>query len=132
EYTAHNVEFRRALSLAIEREEINETFFLGVGTPASLCPANTPPYFNSDRWDEEWAAFDPEQANQILDEIGLDQRDGEGYRLLPSGERLVLRLDAVSGSFLDYPGIGERISQMWREYIGIDLVVNPVERSLWV
>ncbi len=132
EYTAHNVEFRRALSLAIEREEINETFFLGVGTPASLCPANTPPYFNSDRWDEEWAAFDPEQANQILDEIGLDQRDGEGYRLLPSGVRLVLRLDAVSGSFLDYPGIGERISQMWREYIGIDLVVNPVERSLWV
>lgn len=132
EYTAHNVEFRRALSLAIERDEINETFFLGVGTPTSLCPANTPPYFNSERWDEQWATFDPEQANQILDEIGLDQKDGEGYRLLPNGERLTLHLDAVSGSFLDYPGIGERISQMWAENIGIEMIVNPVERSLWV
>jgi peptide/nickel transport system substrate-binding protein len=132
EYTVHSVEFRRALSLAIEREEINETFFLGVGTPASFCPADTPPFFNSDRWDEQWGQFDPEQANQILDEIGLDQKDAEGYRLLPNGERLTLRLDAVSGAFLDYPSIGERIAQMWAEHVGIYMTVNPVERSLWV
>jgi peptide/nickel transport system substrate-binding protein len=132
EYTVNSVEFRRALSLSIEREEINETFFLGVGTPASLCPANTPPYYNESRWDEEWGQFDPDTANQILDEIGLDQKDAEGYRLLPSGERLTLRLDAVSGSFLDYPSIGERIAQMWAENVGIYMTINPVERSLWI
>lgn len=132
EYTVHNVEFRRALSLAIEREEINETFFLGVGTPASMCPANTPPYYNSDRWDEQWGQFDPDQANEILDSIGLDQKDSQGFRLLPNGNRLTLRLDAVSGSFLDYPGIGERIAQMWAENVGVYMTVNPVERSLWI
>lgn len=130
EYTVGSRDFRKALSLAIERSEINETFFLGVGTEASLCPGNATPYFPSDRWDEEFAQFDPDEANAILDSIGLDQRDDEGFRLLPSGDRLVLSIDAVSGSFLPYPEIGERIAQMWEE-VGIQLRVNPVERSLW-
>jgi len=132
EYTVGSRDFRKALSLAIERGEINETFFLGVGTEASFCPANTPPYFNSDRWDEEFGRFDPGEANEILDSIGLDQKDDEGFRLLPSGERLVLRIDAVSGAFLDYPSIAERIAQMWAGNVGIQMTINPVERSLWI
>ena len=127
-----NRDFRKALSLAIERNEINETFFLGVGTESSFCPANTPPYFNSDRWDEEFGQFDPDQANEILDGLGLDQRDSEGFRLLPSGDRLVLRIDAVSGAFLDYPSIAERVAQTWAETVGVQMNINPVERSLWI
>ena len=130
-YTVESLDFRKALSLAIERSEINETYFLGVGTEASLCPANTPPYFNSDRWDEEFGRFAPDESNAILDSIGLENKDSEGYRLLPSGERLILRIDAVSGSFLPYPEMGETLAQMWKA-IGIQLVVNPVERSLWI
>jgi peptide/nickel transport system substrate-binding protein len=130
-YTVGSLDFRKALSLAIERSEINETYFLGVGTEASLCPANTPPFFNSDRWDQEFGRFAPDEANSILDSIGLDKKDSEGYRLLPSGKRLVLRIDAVSGSFLPYPEIAESIGQMWKD-VGIQLLVNPVERSLWI
>ncbi len=132
EYTVGSLEFRKALSLAIERSEINETFFLGVGKESSFCPANTPPFYNSERWDEEFGRFAPDEANAILDSLGLDQKDAEGFRLLPSGARLVLRIDAVSGSFLDYPSIAERIGQMWQENVGIQLTVNPVERSLWI
>ena len=131
-YTVESLEFRKALSLAIERSEVNETFFLGVGKEASFCPQDTPPYFNSSRWDDEFGGFDPDQANEILDSIGLDQKDSEGFRLLPSGKRLILRMDAVSGAFLDYPSIGERVAQMWQDEIGIQLQVNPVERSLWI
>ena len=123
-------DFRKALSIAIERGEINETFFLGAGTEASFCPADTPPFFTSDRWDEEFGQFNPEPANEILDSLGLDQRDSEGFRLLPSGERLTLQIDAVSGAFIDYPSMAERVGQMWAD-VGIDLNVNPVERSLW-
>jgi peptide/nickel transport system substrate-binding protein len=131
-YTVGSLEFRRALSLALDRDELNETFFLGVGTPASFCPGNTPPFFESTKWDEEFGVFDPDTANEILDSIGLDQKDAEGFRLLPSGERMVLRADAVSGSFLNYPAMGERIAQMWAEEIGIQMQINPVERSLWI
>ena len=45
---------------------------------------------------------------------------------------MVLRIDAVSGAFLDYPAIAERVGQMWEETVGVQLTVNPVERSLWV
>ncbi|MCB0110266.1 MAG: hypothetical protein KDE53_30305, partial [Caldilineaceae bacterium] len=126
-----NRDFRKALSLAIERSEINETFFLGVGREASFCPQDTPPFFTSDRWDEEFGRFDLEEANALLDGIGLTEWDNEGFRLLPSGERLVLRIDAVSGAFLDYPAVAERVGQMWAEGVGVQLQVNPVERSLW-
>ncbi len=124
-------DFRKALSLAIERSEINETFFLGVGREASFCPQDTPPFFTSDRWDEEFGRFDLEEANALLDGLGLTERDSEGFRLLPGGERLVLRIDAVSGAFLDYPAVAERVGQMWAEGVGVQLQVNPVERSLW-
>jgi len=127
-----NRDFRKALSLSIERSEINETFFLGAGRAASFCPQDTPPFFTSDRWDEEFGRFAPEEANEILDSIGLDQTDEEGFRLLPSGERLTLRIDAVSGAFIDYPSVAERVGQMWAENVGVELQVNPVERSLWV
>ncbi|MBV7337391.1 hypothetical protein KFU94_56000 [Chloroflexi bacterium TSY] len=126
-----NRDFRKALSLGIERSEINETFFLGVGTEASFCPGDTPPFFNSTRWDEEFGHFAPDEANELLDAIGLDQKDSEGFRLLPSGERLVLRIDAVSGAFLPYPEIAERIGQTWQDSLGVQLIANPVERSLW-
>ena len=124
-------DFRKALSLAIERSEINETYFLGAGREASFCPQDTPPFFNSDRWDEEFGRFDPEEANRILDELGLTERDANGFRLLPNGQPLQLVIDAVSGAFIPYPEIAESVAQMWAE-VGIDLRVNPVERSLWV
>lgn len=125
-------DFRKALSLSIERDEINETFFLGDGREASFCPQDTPPYFTLDRWDEEFGRFDPDEANRILDELGLEQRDSDGFRTLPDGSSLTLAIDAVSGAFIPYPEIGERIGQMWRENLDINLRVNPVERSLWV
>jgi ABC-type transport system substrate-binding protein len=37
----NSLDFRRALSLAIDREQINETFFLGIGTPGSGAPAES-------------------------------------------------------------------------------------------
>ena len=36
-----NADFRRALSLGIDRDQLNETFWLGVGTPGSPAPGET-------------------------------------------------------------------------------------------
>ena len=36
-----NADFRRALSLGIDRDQLNETFWLGVGTPGSTAPAES-------------------------------------------------------------------------------------------
>jgi len=42
----------------------------------------------------QYTEFDPEKANRILDSLGLNKRDKEGYRLLKNGQRL--RIEALS------------------------------------
>ena len=40
----NNADFRRALSLGIDRDQINETFWLGTGTPGSVVPGDANKY----------------------------------------------------------------------------------------
>ena len=73
----HNRDFRRALSMGIDRDQLNETFWLAVGSPGSVAPAASVPQSPGEEWRLKWATRDVEQANQLLDEIGLTAKDGE-------------------------------------------------------
>jgi len=70
-----NVDFRRALSLGVERDQLNETFWLGVGVPGSAAPDESLPYNPGPEYRKKWATLDVAQANQLLDKIGLDKKD---------------------------------------------------------
>ncbi|HEV2514188.1 MAG TPA: ABC transporter substrate-binding protein [Devosia sp.] len=125
-----NKSFRHALGLGIDRDQINETFFLGIGTPGSIVPAEDNAYSPGAEYRQLWAVTDPEQANALLDEIGLTSKDDDGFRLRPDGKRLTIEIAAVTGSFVDYPAIGEMIRQHWAK-IGIDAVVQQMDRTLY-
>ena len=125
-----NVEFRRALSLGIERDQINEVFFLGIGATSGLCQGYPDPDNPGKYIGEDDVQFNPDKANEILDSIGLDQKDGDGFRLMPSGERLVIQLPSVAAAFEDYPGINEMISRQWEVNIGVRAEVQTLERGL--
>ena len=125
-----NVEFRRALSLGIERDQINEVFFLGIGATSGLCQGYEDPDNPGKYIGEDDVQFNPDRANAILDEIGLDKKDGDGFRLMPSGERLVIQLPSVAAAFEDYPGINEMISRQWEVNIGVRAEVQTLERGL--
>jgi len=126
----NTVDFRRALSLGIERDEINEIFFLGTGTSGSPAPSDDNIYNPGPEYRTLWSTYDPEQANALLDGIGLTERDGEGFRQRLDGSgRLRLELMTRGGSVVQFTQIGEMIANQWRE-IGIDLTVREVERSL--
>jgi ABC-type dipeptide/oligopeptide/nickel transport system permease component/ABC-type transport system substrate-binding protein len=79
--------FRQALSLAVHRQAIIDTAFLGIGKPAQLEPGVGSP-FHSENAARAYASFEPERARGMLDEIGLTQRDGEGMRTYPDGSRM--------------------------------------------
>jgi len=125
-----NRDFRHALSLGIDRDQLNETFWLGVGTPGSVVPDESSPYNPGPEWRTKWSTLDVNQANQLLDKIGLTRKDSEGFRLrTDNGQRLRIEMVTVGGAFVPFPKIGEMITQQWRR-IGIQLDSVEQERSL--
>ena len=127
----HTREFRRALSLGIDRDQLNETFWLGVGTAGSVAPSESMPYSPGPEWRKKWSTYNPKQANEFLDKLGLAKKDGEGYRLRTDGKgRIRLELLTAAGSFIPHTQICEMIKQQWKK-IGIDADVKEIERNLF-
>ena len=125
-----NRDFRHALALGIDRDQINETFFLGVGTPGSPVPDDSVPEMPGPEYRKKWSVLDPKQANEILDKAGLDTKDADGYRLRTDGKgRLRIELVCFAGAFLPYAQHAEMIVQQWKK-IGIQGEVKEVERGL--
>lgn len=123
-------DFRRALSLGIRRDQINETFLLGTGTPGSPVPSDENRYNPGPEYRTLWATHDPDQANQLLDGLGLTEKDGDGFRQrLDGGGRLRIEAVTISGQFMPFTQIAESIREDWNT-IGIELVIREVERGL--
>jgi peptide/nickel transport system substrate-binding protein len=123
-----NVDFRRALSLAVDRNQVNETFFLGTGIPGSMSPAPENKYYPGDEWLTKWATLDLARANGLLDKIGLTQKDAEGYRLRKDGKRLTLEFTAVD-RLVDQAQLAEMLKGFWQK-IGVALQVQSVSQNL--
>ena len=124
-----NRDFRRALSMGIDRNQLNETFWLGLGTPGSAIPASTNPYYPGDEWRNKWSTYEPDKANAMLDAIGLSKKDSEGFRLrTDNGQRLRFEIQVIA-SILPYDKHAEMITAQWRK-VGIAADPKLVERNL--
>jgi peptide/nickel transport system substrate-binding protein len=124
-----NADFRRALSLAIDRDQLNQTFWLGLGKPGSTAPAESMPQCPGKEWLSKWSTLDLAQANKMLDALGLTKKDGDGYRLrTDNGQRLRLEVQTVR-AFLPWPQQMEMVAQHWRR-AGIYAEVKEMERVL--
>ena len=113
-------DFRKALSYGINRETINDNVFLGAGVIQSWAPHKSTPYYPGDEVANRNIEFNIDKANELLDSLGLNETDAEGFRLrTDSGrENEPILLDIVMyGEGEDLP-IGELVSDMWNE-IGI-------------
>ncbi len=115
-----DLRFRRALSLAIDRNEINNVIYQKLAKPGanSVLPAS-PLYHKKHR--RAWAAFDLDRANRLLDDIGLPRGEAGGTRQLPDGRpmELIVETAEVDPAETD---ILELIATTW-EKIGVKLVV---------
>ena len=125
-------DFRRALSLGMDRDQLNETFWLGLGTPGSAIPGPVSPYNPGEaEYRDLWSVHDPELANQMLDDLGLAERDADGFRVrTDNGERLRIEIQA-SNALLPWVQISEMVAEQWKD-IGIWADVVDEERSLFM
>lgn len=87
--------FRIALSHAMNRDAINEIAYFGIGKPRQLAPPPNSDYY-SPSFEKAYTDYDPDKANQLLDEIGLTERMSNGIRLRPDGEPLVVFIETTS------------------------------------
>ncbi len=125
-----NKDFRHALALGIDRDQLNEAFWLGVGSAGSVAPAPDTIYSPGPEWNKKWGVLDLKQANELLDKVGLTKKDSDGYRLRNDGKgRLRLEMITVGGQFVPYTQVGEMVKQQWKK-IGVDLDVKELERNL--
>lgn len=122
-----DVRFRRAMSHAINREEINEVLYFGLGEPR-----NTTVLPIASAYKEEFAKayieYDPDLANQLLDEMGLDKRDSEGFRLRPDGRRLSITIDYTESDTPKTPTL-ELVKEYW-EAVGVQTQLNYMTNTL--
>jgi peptide/nickel transport system substrate-binding protein len=126
-----NADFRRALSIAIDRDQLNEAFWLGLGTPGSGVPSELVPESPGKEYISKWSVFDKTKANQMLDAIGLTRKDREGYRLREgNGERLRIQIDVAQTLNPTWPQQAEMVIQHWRA-VGIAADLKLLERSLF-
>jgi peptide/nickel transport system substrate-binding protein len=102
-----------------------------VGTPRSPIPGESNLYYPGSQYNRLWAIHDPDKANEMLDKIGVDKKDANGFRLRTDGDNKPLSLEVItwSGQFVQYTQIMEAIREMWNQ-IGIKLVIKEVERGL--
>ena len=118
-----DVRFRRAMSVAMNRDEINETAYFGQGEPVQYTGFSPRPDFIPAELEKAYAQYDPAMANELLDEVGMKDLDGDGFRELPNGEKLVLNLQFATQGI---PGeVVELVGQNWAE-VGIQTTVKEV------
>ncbi len=118
--------FRQALSLAINRADIIRAEYDDIVEPAQIDPGPESP-FHHPRLFHAFTDYDPDKANRLLDEIGLDRRDREGYRTFPDGTRMTFFLHLT-----EFTGVGpaQFLIDDWRA-VGVRVIMRLMARNLW-
>ncbi|GGH23674.1 peptide/nickel transport system substrate-binding protein [Cribrihabitans marinus] len=122
-----DVRVRRALSLGIDRQTINQALYFKLGQPGAMSVLPSSPFFDEANRDA-WAEFDPEEANRLLDEAGLDKRGANGIRLLPDGRPFELVIE-TAGERQEVENALQIVTDTWRD-IGVKLVMRPLDRDI--
>jgi peptide/nickel transport system substrate-binding protein len=121
-------DFRVALSYAIDREQIKEAVFLGLGEARQPVPAPWNPYYPGDEYAHMYTEFDQAKANQLLDGIGLTQRDSDGFRLNKDGKPFSIEISVVP-NFANWPDVAQMVAANWQE-VGVRTIVQIRERAV--
>jgi len=119
-------DFRAALSMAINREELNLLFYRNIGKPRQATAAEATPFFVPE-YAHAYVEYDPIRANQFLDKLGLAKRDENGFRVDKKGETILILIETtLSGNVVD---ILQIVSEFWQK-IGILADFKVIEGSL--
>ena len=124
----NNKDFRIGLSHAIDRQLIIDVVHIGQGQAHQAAPRPESRFYH-ERLATQYTEFSVDLANEHLDATGWTERDSDGFRLGPDGNRIsfIMELDQARTTYIDAM---ELIKPMW-EAVGVEVIVTTMERSLW-
>ncbi|AEE96393.1 ABC transporter substrate-binding protein [Mahella australiensis] len=105
--------FRQALNYAIDRNEIIDAVYYGFAELPTLVASE----------------YDPEKANQLLDEMGMNKKDSEGFRLGPDGKRFTINFE-VANLAPDIIPATQLVVEFWKN-VGIYSTMKTIDNTLW-
>ncbi len=121
-------DFRIAMSICANREEMIELLYDGYGTPQQYAPPKDSPFYY-EKLSNAYLEYDVDGANALLDGLGYTERDAEGYRLYKDGSKERISITAIGTSkdadstvlmLIDYlKGVGLQLS-----YRGVDRALS--------
>ena len=112
--------------MAIDRQAISRTLAFDLMTPIGAAWAPDSPYFD-DESGYLYSEYDPKKAKKILDDANIIDRDNDGIRELPSGEKLELIWDMYAHDL--YTPMSEMIVETVKG-IGVNLILNEKHQTL--
>jgi peptide/nickel transport system substrate-binding protein len=121
-----DVRVRQALAHATDKQQLIDVMLLGLGTPGlTLVMPGHGEGYNSSLQDY---AFDIAKANQILDDAGYADSNGDGVREMPGDPNtpVSLRFSWPSDQITDGVRFAELLRDMWKQ-AGVELVPQGLE-----
>jgi peptide/nickel transport system substrate-binding protein len=118
-----DVKFRIAMSEAINRDNLNSTAYFGQGELQQYTGFSPLPEYIDPKWKTFGMEYKPDAAKAVLDELGLKDVDGDGFRELPDGSPLVINMQFATQGIAGQ--VVELISQDWAN-VGIKSAVKEV------
>ncbi len=119
----------QALSMAVNREEMNQILFYGTAKMGAMSPMPSSKYYKPE-YGTAFAEFDTAKANALLDDMGL-KKGANGMRTRPDGSALTYQIENAGirvGPVV--PKFCEMIVSYWRE-VGIDASTKEIQESLY-
>ena len=111
-----DIRFREAMSLAINRDELNEVGFFGQGTPQQYIGFSPKPGFVSDKCTPTWRSLTRRVPTHASTTWSMKDVDGDGFRELPNGDKLVLNMNFATQGIAGQTV--ELVAQYWAD-VGI-------------
>ncbi len=127
-------EFSLALSHAINRDRINRMIFYDTAftTTGTISPKAVE-YHRTEEGQqifEEWRdlakSFEPQKSEDLLDEIGIVDQNGDGWRQFPDGDEIILRIDAGTNFPPHIIDSIQLVKENWED-IGLETIINTVD-----
>ena len=121
----NDIRFRQAMSLAINRKQVNDVRAFGKGL---IRQATIPPSVSFyEKWmGDYYIEYSPEKANALLDEMGLKWDAAKKVRMRPDGKPL----EIIMETWEEFAPFAEMVAEYWTQ-VGVKTTMKQEERSLW-